>query len=188
MKKALYILFPIFLLSAGLVFAADEGNEPGMTPTQTRLAELGFQVFKEKVEAPEISLKSITGGISTLSSFRGKVVVLNFWATWCPPCRAEMPSMQRMYDELGDEGIDLIAVDLQESEKTVKDFLDKNDYTFPVLLDTDGRAGATYGARSIPTSFVIDTEGYAVAMVVGSREWDTDEIYAMLRSMVPDSE
>ncbi len=212
MKKFLYNLSPIYFLTASLFLATVGGCKNGSTdaaadpnatptgatnvtgaltptpasfPTPARLMELGFQVFKEKVQAPDFTLKGSTGADVSLSSFRGKVVILNFWATWCPPCRAEMPSMERLYAELKDEGIELVAVDLQEPEKTVKEFIEENDYTFPVLLDSSGRVGAIYGARSIPTSFLIDAEGTAVAMVVGSREWDTEEIYAMLRSMVP---
>ena len=185
MKKMLYIFISILLVAASPAFAVDEGDQDGPSLVQTRLMELGFQVFKESVEAPEIELKDTTGKLVSLSSHRGKVVILNFWATWCPPCRAEMPSMQRLYDEIGGDGIELLAVDLQESEKTVKDFLEKNGYTFPVLFDSTGQAGAMYGARSIPTTYLIDADGMAVARVVGTREWDDEELYEVLLSMVP---
>jgi len=185
MKKMLYILIATLLLSVFPAFAVDEAGDEGPSFSQTRLMELGFQVFKEAVEAPEIELEDTNGQLVSLSSHRGKVVILNFWATWCPPCRAEMPSMQRLYEELNDDGIELLAVDLQESEKTVKDFLEKNGYTFPVLFDRTGQAGAMYGARSIPTTYLIDADGMAVARVVGTREWDDEELYEVLLSMVP---
>lgn len=161
--------------------------EEGPNPLQVRLMEAGFQVFKQRVEAPAFTLPGVDGESISLDSFEGKTVLLNFWATWCPPCRAEMPSMQRMYDELEDEGVVLVAVNLQEPENTVKSFLEENGYTFPVLLDITGGVGALYGARSIPQTYLIDTEGYAVASVTGSREWDTAQLYDVLRSMVSGS-
>ena len=160
-------------------------RQDGPDPVQTRLIQAGLQVLKEPVAAPDFTLPSVTGEKITLSSLKGKIVLLNFWATWCPPCRIEMPSMQRLYDELKDEGFELIAVNLQEPEETVKRFLLENGYDFPVLLDTRGGVGALYGVRSIPQTFLIDAEGFAVAGLTGAREWDSEDLYSALRSMLP---
>ncbi len=162
---------------------AVETQEEGPNPMQAQLMQAGFQVFKEKVEAPDFTLSNLNGEKVALSSFRGKVVLLNFWATWCPPCRSEMPSMQAMYNELRDEGVEIVAVNLQEPEGTVTAFLEENGYDFPVLLDSGGEVGAMYGARSIPTTYLLDTGGSVVAMVVGAREWESDELYGVLRSI-----
>lgn len=158
-------------------------QEPGPDDTQIQLMDAGFQVFKEPVKAPGFTLRNLDGEDISLSSFAGKTVLLNFWATWCPPCRVEMPSMQRMYNELRDEGFELIAVDLQEPESTVRAFVEENDYSFPVLLDSDGKIGATYGARSIPQTYLIDSDGFAIAVATGAREWDSEEFYSVLRKM-----
>ena len=91
-------------------------------------------------------------------------------------------AFQRMYPETGFE---IVAVDLQEPARTVKDFLEKNGYTFPVLLDSTGRVGGLYGARSIPTSYLVAPDGNVIAGIVGTREWDTEELTSVLRSLLP---
>jgi len=181
MKRVLF-LFAI-LLTASAAFSADEDSA---TPSdvQQRLIDLGFRVFKEPVVAPDFTLKQLGGEDVSLSSFRGKVVFLNFWATWCPPCRAEMPSMQSLYESLGNESFEILAVDLQESERTVQDYIDEFGFTYPVLLDTRGQVGATYGARSIPTTFLIDADGNAIGFLVGSRTWEGPEVMSVFEDLV----
>lgn len=184
MKNRLFWLTAVSLFVGFTAFAgADEIEEEGPNEMQTQLMEAGFQVFRSPVQAPDFTIKSLEGEDVSLSSFQGKTVILNFWATWCPPCRAEMPSMQVMYEELRNEGIELVAVDLQEPERTVKKFIEENGYTFTILLDSRGSIGAQYGVRSIPTTFIIDAEGYAVAQLVGSREWESEELYDALRNV-----
>ncbi|MBT3273531.1 MAG: redoxin domain-containing protein, partial [Spirochaetales bacterium] len=175
----------IFFFAATFVSAVDEGQNEEPSAIQNGLMQLGFQVFREPVVAPDFTLENLNGEEITLSSLKGKVVLLNFWATWCPPCRAEMPSMQEMYLLLEDENFELLAVDVQEPKKTVADFIEKNGYTFPILLDTSGRTGAVYGARSIPTTYIIDADGFAVGFITGSREWNNEVVYETLRSLLP---
>jgi cytochrome c biogenesis protein CcmG, thiol:disulfide interchange protein DsbE len=182
MRRTLFIcLLTVFVLTSA--FGADEKE---LTPSdiQQSLIELGFRVFKSPVEAPEFNLENLAGDSITLSSYRGKIVLLNFWATWCPPCRAEMPSMQALYDTLDGEEFEIVAVDLNESRQTVKSFVEENEYTFPVLLDSTGAVGATYGARSIPTSFLIDSAGNALGFLVGSRTWEGDDIEALFHALL----
>ena len=182
MRRTLFIcLLTVFVLTSA--FGADEKE---LTPSdiQQSLIELGFRVFKSPVEAPEFNLENLAGDSITLSSYRGKIVLLNFWATWCPPCRAEMPSMQALYDTLDGEEFEIVAVDLNESRQTVQSFVEENEYTFPVLLDSTGAVGATYGARSIPTSFLIDSDGNALGFLVGSRTWEGDDIEALFRALL----
>ena len=159
-------------------------EEEGPNEFQTSLMQLGFQVFKTPIEAPDFTLADLDGADISLRSYKGKVVLLNFWATWCPPCRAEMPSIEEMYGELKDRKFEILAVDVQESLATVKDFIEENEYTFPILLDTNGSVGAVYGARSIPTTYLIDTNGYAVGFLVGSREWNDEGVYAAIETLM----
>ena len=177
MKKSLYMIL-IMLLSLGTPLIAadeDEGDEP--SGIQQKLMGLGFQVFREPVKAPDFTLKNLDGDDVSLSSFQGKLVFLNFWATWCGPCRIEMPSMQAMYASLKKYDFDILAVDLQESERTVKNFIEEEGFTFPVVLDRNGKVGAQYGTRSIPTTYLIDKQGNAIAFLVGSRQWDEIDVY-----------
>jgi peroxiredoxin len=167
-------LFTAFLaLSVSVVFGSLHETESEL---QSNLMELGFRVFKEPADAPDFELENLAGETISLSSYRGKLVFLNFWATWCGPCRSEMPSMQVLYDSLGNDSFEIVAIDLQESRKAVQAFVDEFEFTFPVLLDSSGRVGSQYGARSIPTTYLIDTEGRAIGFFIGSRSWEGPEI------------
>lgn len=122
-----------------------------------------------KTKAPDFTLKDFDGNNVSLSDFRGKKVFLNFWATWCPPCKAEMPDIEKIYQEnKDDKDFVIIAVDLGEDEETVKNFIDQNKYNFKILLDTDQSVGAQYNITAIPTSFFIDRDGNITNMRRGS--------------------
>jgi thiol-disulfide isomerase/thioredoxin len=139
------------------------------------LMELGLQPLKEGTEIVDFELQELSGASRRLSDFNGRVVFLNFWATWCGPCRMEMPSMQRLYERLKRKGLEIVAVNLQEDRGSVQRFVDELGLSFPVLLDTTGRVGATYGARSIPTTYIVDREGFVIAGTIGTREWDGEQ-------------
>ncbi len=139
------------------------------------LMELGLQPLKEGTEIVDFELQELSGASRRLSDFNGRVVFLNFWATWCGPCRMEMPSMQRLYERLKRKGLEIVAVNLQEDRGSVQRFVDELGLNFPVLLDTTGRVGATYGARSIPTTYIVDREGFVIAGTIGTREWDGEQ-------------
>ena len=185
MNKFILSIFILFTFTGLALFASDETAEDGPSKLQEKLMNLGFQVFRGNVEAPDFSLKNLDGDDISLSSYRGKLVFLNFWATWCGPCREEMPSMQALYDNLNEAGFEIVAVNLQESQRTVSKFINQNGYTFPVLLDSNGKVGGTYGARSIPTSYLIDTDGNAVGFIVGSRSWMEPEVKQTFNDWLP---
>lgn len=110
--------------------------------------------------APEITLEDLNGNTVSLKDYKGeKIVLLNFWASWCPPCRAEMPDLDKLYEENKDDDFIVLAVNLGESEDTVKKFIEQNGYGFPVLLDKTQEVGITYQTFSIPTSVMVDKEG-----------------------------
>ena len=148
---------------------------PAAELTQNEIRAVGLQPLKEGTAIVDFELESLGGGKRTLSSFKGKVVFLNFWATWCGPCRQEMPSMERLYQRLKGKGLEIVAVNLQEDERSVRKFVNEYKLSFPVLLDKTGRVGSMYGARSIPTTYIVDRKGYVVAGTIGTREWDTEE-------------
>lgn len=111
--------------------------------------------------APDFELETLAGNKLKLSDLRGKKVILNFWATWCPPCKVEMPEMQKFYDEYNDD-VEIIAVNLTASEtneKKVKHYIDEHKYTYPVPLDKDSKVGDTYMAITVPTTYFIGTDG-----------------------------
>jgi len=133
----------------------------------------------------DFSLKDLSGQEQNLSSYAGKLVFLNFWATWCGPCRAEIPSMEELYLELRNEGLVIVAVNSQEAREQVAGFVENIGMSFPVLLDTDGRVGTAYSIRAIPTTYIIDPQGYILGRMVGTRDWHTPEIISLARDLLP---
>lgn len=121
-----------------------------------------------KEKAIDFKLMDLNGKNVSLSDFKGKKVLLNFWATWCPPCRAEMPDIEKLYQENKDSDLVILGVNLGEDTQTVKSFIDKNKYNFNILLDSDQAVAIKYNIVSIPTSFFIDKEGNIVYKKVGA--------------------
>ncbi|SIT69067.1 redoxin domain-containing protein [Edaphobacillus lindanitolerans] len=126
--------------------------------------------------APDFTLQKLDGGEMSLSDFRGKKVILNFWASWCGPCRSEMPHMENFYKQEAKKlGVEILAVNLSASERgsdekvmeNITNFVGEFGMTFPVLLDKDGKQGDIYQAISIPTSYIIDSSGVVRQMVRG---------------------
>jgi thiol-disulfide isomerase/thioredoxin len=138
----------------------------------------GIPVLKEKTPIRDFTVTLLDGKTQSLSGYRGKVVFLNFWATWCPPCRAEMPSMETLYQRYRGRDLEFLAVDLQESRDEVAAFLEEQNLSFPAGLDSSGQIGNLYGIRGIPATFIIDKEGLIIAAVVGGMEWDTPAVFA----------
>ena len=118
--------------------------------------------------APDFTLLDLDGNEVGLSEFRGEVVFVNFWATWCPPCRAEMPDIESLYQEYKDKGVVVIGIDIGESEATVRQFVQQGGYSWTFVLDSTGAVAANYNIRAIPTSFFIDREGVIQAVNTGA--------------------
>ena len=133
--------------------------------------------------APDFTLTSEGGKTYRLSDYRGKFVVINFWATWCPPCRQEMPSMERMWQKIKDKGIAVLAVDVGEDADTVFEFRGTYPVNFPLLLDLDGSVVKQYPVTGLPTTYIINPQGQVTHRAVGSREWDDPKLYEQLLQM-----
>ncbi len=157
--------------------------------TTSSLADgLGLKTFEPGVEAPDFELYFLDGERRALSAFRGQVGFFNFWATWCPPCRQEMPSMQALHERYAESGLAVLAVDLQESDAAVRKFVEEFHLTFSIPLDKEGRVGAIYGVRSIPTTYIIDRGGMVLASAVGAREWDSDDAFLYFDEILKNSD
>lgn len=117
--------------------------------------------------APDFALELLDGETVTLSELQGQVVVINLWATWCPPCRAEMPALERVWNEYRDEGLVILAVNQREAPSRVRAFVEESGLTFPVLLDLDGAVGARYRLRAYPTTFFLGRDGVIRDLVLG---------------------
>jgi len=134
--------------------------------------------------APDFTLKDLSGRPVQLSSLKGKVVLVNFWATWCPPCREEVPSMLKMNQALQGKPFQWLAVSIDEGGKdAVLDFMKKSGAVMPALLDTDGAVSRRYGTTGVPETFVIDTKGVIMKKVVGGMDWSSPEVLAALEDL-----
>ena len=139
-------------------------------------AEELLHVVEGKPTAPEFELKDIEDNTHRLSDYRGKVVLLNFWATWCPPCRFEMPSMERAREKFEKDNIVMLAVNVGEDADTIFTFTSDYPVNFPLLMDLDSSVIKHYPVVGLPTTFVIDPKGRMVFRAIGTREWDDEQL------------
>ncbi len=180
MKKNLIIWITAALLVAVAIYVTNNYNgKPRVivSPPANAPAQTGNDIQPEEQPKPgktnlmqdyDFELEDLNGNKISLSDYKGKKVYLNFWATWCPPCKAEMPDMEKLYQETKDNGLIMLAVNVGEDKKTVQSFIEDNGYNFPVLLDVTGEVSQLYQVTGIPTSYFIDTEGYLDDGATGS--------------------
>jgi len=178
---AVFLTVVVFLLYA--CTAKAQSAAPSGT-TAKAFDEAGLRLLSKKVSPRDFSLSLLEGETKRLSSYKGKVVFLNFWATWCGPCRVEMPSIEAIYNKYSDKGLEMLAVNCSEDKATVSSFMKNEGFTFPALLDLDGRVSLNYGVQSIPTTFLIDRDGMIILRLVGSIDWNTPKIHAALESLL----
>ncbi len=140
--------------------------------------------YPEPRPAPPLLLTRLNGERADLADLGGRVVLLNFWATWCPPCVEEIPSLQSLYEQLRPEGLEILAVDVGESAETVKTFLADKPVTFPVLLDPEGRALRRWGVYAFPTTLVLDRDHHIRYAVFGAFDWSSEEVIETLTPLL----
>ncbi len=159
----------ITVLVAGSLFIAATRVQPGsgVHPSAAPTDALADPAPLPDHLAPELVLPQLDGASVTLHDLRGQVVLINIWATWCPPCRAEMPAIQQAYAEYHDRGFTVLAVNQREDATAITPFLAQYGLTFTALLDRDGQASATYQASALPSSFFVDRRGVIRAVYHG---------------------
>ena len=149
---------------------------------------LEIQKFDAPEDAPAFSLASTVGGEQTLADFKGKVVLLNFWATWCPYCRAERPALQAVYEKYKDKGLVVVAISIDKGAiDPVKKFVEDTKQMFPNLHNPSSDVGAQYSVRGIPTTYLIDKAGKMRGMAVGPRPWDDEDADKLLEGLLSES-
>ncbi len=137
------------------------------------------------LEMPNFTFPDINGKEVSLSDHRGKVVLVNVWATWCPPCRQEMPSMQSLYEKFKGENFEILAVSIDsEGREAVAPFMRKMNLTFPALLDPGETIRSLYGITGVPESFIIDKQGILVEKIIGPINWATPEVFFFFKDMI----
>ena len=152
------------LLLAPPVVDAAQSSDP--------LATLLLQSFPEPLPAPVVSLKSLDGRPLRLEDLRGQVVFLNFWATWCVPCRQEMPAMERLYRDYRGRGFAIVAVNYGESQAEIQRFAVELSLSFPMGMDAGGAGARAFAVRGLPVTYLLGRDGRILWRALGSREWD----------------
>jgi peroxiredoxin len=168
------LLLPVLMAA---VVSAGTGADP------TVIAQRG--VVKPGEPAPNFQLRDMNGRIVALSDLRGKVVLLNFWATWCGPCRVEMPAMERLYRAYERKDFEILAVSTDAQGVAVtRPFQQENKLTFPILHDADFRVGLSYGARTLPMTFMVDRQGIVRQHIFGARDWEAPEAHQLIETLM----
>ncbi|MBW2519461.1 MAG: TlpA family protein disulfide reductase [Deltaproteobacteria bacterium] len=173
----LFLIIILVVLIVGSLYISFAGSSRPTDPP-VRAASLGEP-------APDFALQDTMGQRYRLSDLRGKVVMVNFWATWCPPCRAEMPSMEKLYETLKDDNFVMLAINIEENgRQTVPQYLQKSPHSFPVLYDDQGVVQKLYGVFKFPESFVIRKDGIIDDKVIGAIDWAHPETIAYFKDLL----
>jgi peroxiredoxin len=138
--------------------------------------DAGYASTKKSSLAPDFTLNDICGKQVTLSQFRGKIVVLNFWSIWCGPCLSEMPSLNKLYLEFKDKGLVVIGIAEDPAEKPVRSYIQEKGLAFPVLMDKERKVYFKYSLFGIPVTFLIDKKGVSVEKFIGERDWSSPQM------------
>lgn len=171
LNKILMQLYRVLMLA--LLLSISSSYADGLPPLTHKLT-----VISDASPAPELQLKNLDGEVVALNKLKGKVVVVNFWATWCPPCRREMGSLERLYQKTKGHQVEVIAVNIGEDEDTVFSFTGEVEPSpnFQIVLDTEAASMNTWKVRGLPTTFIISTDGTIAYRAVGGREFDHPSI------------
>jgi len=162
----------------------------GGAPLHARAAPVDFkaipklQELKDRPPAPDFTLPAPDGRKVSLRSFRGKVVFLNFWATWCESCRDEMPSMERLYREFKGKGLEIVAVNVKDQRRDALAFVKELKLSYPVLMDPEGEVGLLYGAFGLPVTYLIDRKGVVLARLWGPADWNSPAARTLFNALV----
>jgi len=171
--KIIYlIIILVLLLFVGVSFGEDS------------FSELGFIRPKIRVEAPSFTLKDLDGISRKLQEFKGKFIFLNFWATWCHPCRDEMPEMKKLWRKFKNKDFVIIAIAVDKNIQTVSKFCKTYDITFPVLLDLEGKVRKKYEVTVLPMTYIIGKDGKITGRIIGSRKWGSDTVETFINSIL----
>jgi len=161
MIKLLPIILLVVILASGCGSSTPQSAPPPTTPPPSEGIDIGSQAI-------DFQLQTLDGQTVKLSDLRGKPVLLNFWATWCPPCRFEMPFLQQINDSYSAKGLVLLAIDIGESPGTVQKFMTEFNLSLTVPMDTDSKVAKSYGITAIPTTFLIDKNGVIQFKLLGA--------------------
>jgi peroxiredoxin len=192
MKKstiAIILLIAILMISAGMI-ALDFIGIDSMARTRSGrekidrlMADIGVVEHHLATDPLAVELLNTAGRPVRLGDYRGKILFLNFWTTWCPACIIEMPSMEKLHRKLTGKNFAMVTVNIKEPALQVKKFFKKHQLTFTTLLDTTGKVSVAFGIGAIPTTFVLDKSGRIIGRIDGPRQWDSRESVALFEQL-----
>ena len=166
------------LVLVGLSFTAEGGEDEFYS-------KIRINPIKGSKKAPGFSLQDLKGKEVEIKQFKGKVVFLNFWATWCGPCKEEMPGLEFLHRQFKEKNFVLLTISVDyEGIKPIQEFMNKHQYTFPVLLDPKGETLDPFEVKGIPTTFLIDKNGKMLGKAIGPRDWKSVDIISLLNLLI----
>ncbi len=140
---------------------------------------------KVGLEAPPLTLKRLGGGEMDLAGLRGKVVIVNYWSTWCVPCREEMPAFEKLYRKMEGKPFELLAVSVDDIEKPVTKMVREMNLSFPILRDPGGKTARAWGTAIYPETFLIGPDGVVVDKIIGAKDWASEKMINKLKKLMP---
>jgi peroxiredoxin len=171
MRLTLIIILTVILLPHSLTAAQDPW------------VEIGIERI-DGVAAPGFTLKDMRGDYISLEDFKGRPVFLNFWATWCPPCTAEMPAIEKLHRSFKDRGLVVVAINYLEDRDRILKYIRKMGYTFTVLMDSDGYVKRNYRLNGIPATFLISRDGKMAGRAMGMRDWESRAAFSIMEELI----
>jgi peroxiredoxin len=181
MRRRIHLAFFLIVFSAAL--SPNGTVARGQSKLNYKMIP-NLEPMKENVLTPDFSVVSPDGKKVSLKDFRGKIVFLNFWASWCEPCREEMPAMERLYQEFRNKNFVVLAVSVKDRKQDAIDFVKDLKLSYPVVLDPDGQVGLLYGAWGLPTTYLIGPKGEGLARAWGPAEWYSPAARNLIKELV----
>ena len=181
-KKLLQRAFLLFAMFVFVLPFAQSKEAPLSEDEKKVLKKLRITPATQWIEAHDFAGKMMDAKTVNLQDYRGRFVLLNFWATWCSPCLKEMPDLENAYNEMGQEKLVVLAVGMGESVEKIKAFFNKYGFTFPLLADNRMKITKLYGVRNIPVTYLIDPDGVVLGRALGVRDWASPDLLAFIDS------
>ena len=173
------------LLAFGLLMAVLAGAVSADEPALAALLKtLDLRGYPARTAPPQFSGSTLDARQLSMTEYRGTVIVLTFWASWCLECRVEMPALERLRREFSSRGLAIIGVNTRENKEAVRRYAKELGLTFPLVLDPDGKTNALYGVIGLPTTFVVGRDGRAVALAIGPRQWESAPARALIETLL----
>jgi peroxiredoxin len=170
-----------FVLLIAVLAGVVSADEPALVAL---LKTLDLRGYTTRTAPPPFSGSTLDARQLSLTEYRGTVIVLNFWATWCLECRSEMPVLERLEREFSSQGLAIIGVNARENKDSVRRYAKELGLTFPLVLDRDGKINALYGVIGLPTTFVVGRDGRAIAFAIGPRQWESAPARALIAALL----